>query len=208
MIDKVNEMINNTLRDSLEDLSWNDIFKLANNGILHAKYEIGSSKNITLKSGEVVTMQFADYYNGHTAFISKDCLETPMTMKYCGQDYPNDFKDSIIYNYLNTQIFDLLPDDLHDLLSNSTEYLTLPSEYNVFGKDIYSVNSLEDLQWSIFKDPKNRIKKLGRSGAVCGWWESSPNVSDYKCFCGVNTLGVDRYYHASHSLGIPLCFTI
>ena len=199
------------LKDSLEDLSWNDIFKLANEGMLHTKYKIGASKDITLKSGEVVTMQFADYYDGHATFISKDCLETPISMKYNTHDYPNGFEDSIAYKYLNNQIFNLLPDDLHDLLYNGTaygsRYLTLPSESNVFGEDIYAINSLEDHQWAIFEDPKNRIKKLGRSGTFYDWWEFSVCGNDPTTFCGVNASGAAGYDDATYSHGVPLCFS-
>ena len=195
--------------DALSNLEWNDIFNMVCSGEIYHLYSIGASKDIILKSGEKVIMQFAHYIDNHAIFISKDCLETPVQMVSYYDNFSGNINDTIAYKYLNNQIFNLLPDDLYDIIIKSSidkPHLILPSEYNIFGEYIFSDNSIEDYQWDIFKDPKNRIKRLSNDGAVCDWWESSPFVSYSTSFCIVNTSGAADGHGASYSLGVPLCF--
>lgn len=207
---------------TLQNLSAQEIFTICQHGNPQESWNVGDEKEITLKSGEKITLQIAGFNHdtkpdGTTAavtFITRDCLNFPLCINY---DYDNagGWAKSEIRNRLNTSVLALLPDEWQEVIAcvekrtseggeskdivTSVDKLWMPSEVEIFGEAKYSVPG-EGSQYEIFKSENNRRKK--RCGAAAPWWERSPHAADATTFCIVYASGTAGNYAASDSLGV------
>ena len=180
-------------------------------------------KGVELKDGQKITLQvvYVSPDGTEVKFVSKNCLkdEYPMNERRTNK---GGFMASDLFQRLQTEIFELLPDDLAAVVSEvkrkqivdgeEKEYsckLWLPSEMELFGEDYYSTAAAGEEQLEFFKDRRNRIKKLGDEAEYTDfWWCGSPAASNTTYFCIVNYGGHPSISSASTALGVPVCFTI
>lgn len=75
--------------------------------------------------------------------------------------------------------------------TTSTDWFSLPSEMEVFGRVDYANSSAEsgNTQFQYYKTASNRIKKLGINGRADWWWERSLSSYYSTNFCVVDVTG-------------------
>lgn len=186
---------------------WGDIARQIRNGN-NGYLSVGDEITCKLKNGEDVVFQVAalNPYKENTAIlISKDCVVRKSM---------NDLR-----NCLDTELFNLLPDDLQEIIIprtvtnkinrrnvSTTSKLWLPSRTEVFG-DSWRTD-IGDVHFPIFDSDRSRVKNFNKQ--YCWWWMRSPwYEDDSSYFCCVLGSGTAYYYNASHSdFCAPLCFQI
>ena len=161
----------------------------------------GDEIDITLKTGENVTLVCERIRDGRATFFTKDLLEDAHAMDesdVVGSDKPLSTMDG----YLE-KLFRLLPDDLQAVICG--EKLRLLREREVFGENRYGKpENCEQLPR--YQEPENRVKRL--SGVPFPYWLNSPVASNSAYFCIVNIDGGGTSNPADYSNGVCFGFDI
>jgi hypothetical protein len=94
------------------------------------------------------------------------------------------------------------------ILQKEIEYLFIPTEYQIFGKNQYSDKTEDDIeQFNYYKENEaHRVKNL--KGEVFPYWTSSPDSSNASLFCFVGSNGGARGGNASSTSGLAVHFVI
>ena len=186
---------------------WQEIARQIRNGN-NGYLSVGDEITCKLKNGESVTLVVAalnPYKENTVILISKDCVVRKSM---------NELRD-----YLDDELFNLLPDDLQEIIIprtvtnkvnrrnvSTTSKLWLPSKTEVFGDNWRT--DVGDVHFPIFDSDRSRVKNFNKQ--YCWWWlRSTWYEDDSSHFCCVGSGGTAHYYHASNSsLCAPLCFQI
>lgn len=180
---------------------------------------IGDCITDRLKDGREFTVEVTALspYDPNTAiFVFKDCIcDYRMNVTNTNS---GGWRDSLLRGWLCTEFFELLPDELQNVIKprtinqkqngdiiTSVDRLWLPSYTEVFGGGMES--DVGDVQFEWFKNCKNRIK-LDADGSPADWWERSPYYGSSADFCYVNTSGSADYLYAYYSFGVAPAFII
>ena len=79
----------------------------------------------------------------------------------------------------------------------------------LFRSEIFAEHVEGEEQFELYKDRRNRMKKVGSNGEDTDWyWCDSPYASNTTNFCVVANYGNAVNYYASTALAVPLCFEI
>ena len=169
--------------------------------------KVGDEIAETLKDGrEVVFVVMDDGVIG-----LKDCLGR----HYMNSTWTNKggWPACDMRQYLNTEIFALLPDELQAaikprLIQGNEDKLWLFSEVEVFGEQSWTEKD-EDRgeQLEYFKMSANRVK-CDEDGDTTWWWERSPYASSSNAFCSVYSSGGAGYDYAANGGGVCFGFLI
>ena len=125
------------------------------------------------------------------------------------EDWTNEggYEASQMAKYLDTEIFDLLPDDLQEVIKERRGHkLWLFSRREVFGKDGHYICPEDDVHIPYYQDSENRIKL--RDGDPDWWWLASPYAANATFFCFVDYFGYSDGYGASLSFGVAPGFCV
>lgn len=119
--------------------------------------------------------------------------------------------------YLNGDFFDLLPDDLQEVIRARTikqllnnrvvttlDKLWLMSRTEIFGQEWQT--DVDDVQFEWFKEKAHRVKFY--NGEPYPWRERSPNYNNTNTFCFVNTNGHAGNSDADYSYGVAPAFIL
>ena len=211
----------NLIKKTEQIMDWKELSEGIKAGTITVA--AGDEVKMELQTGEKVTMQVVEVSeNGkNVRFVSHDCLaeEMPMNSEWTNK---GGWKESDLRKRLNSEVFDSLPEDLkaviiptirrqfvHDQIVECEDKLWIPSEYEIHGREVYAKHVEGEEQFKLYKDRRNRMKKIGEDGADTDWWWcDSPHASDTTNFCLVNSYGHASGYSASSAFGVPLCFTI
>ncbi|GHV93320.1 hypothetical protein AGMMS50268_38230 [Spirochaetia bacterium] len=116
------------------------------------------------------------------------------------------FSKSVLSAYLNEKFIDALSPVADILAPNKDgQKITLPTQYEVFGKEEYdgSGNAVnwedEPRQFEYFKNIKNRIR--AKDNDTKWWWLSTPHAAFSTYFCYVGSYGIAHGGHASNGAG-------
>ena len=205
----------NITRKRTEETNWDCIRALVRSGGLNVGDEIADE----LLTGEKITYVVANISPEEVYFISKDCLDQRVQWNASGLN-AGGFKDSDICRFLNETVWNMLPEELREVISEReclqivdgeesrfSLKLWLPSEYEVF-EDDWASEVKEGQQFEIFKDPRNRIKGAGDGGSRAAWWLLSvcSGNSTYACLVGSNGRAGGNICSYAHR--VPVCFSI
>ena len=215
--------------------SWSDIGSAIASDIngdidLSTIWSIGDEKDVTLTTGETITLQIAGfnhdtYSDGVTApvtLVMKDCLNTKAQMNSSGGTNAGGYPASVMKTYVETNIYDKLPSDLKTLVApvkkkwyttyNDVNSLTegnynvwLLSEMEVSGTNTHTIGTGEGSKYDIFTDNASRIKKI--NGKNDDWWLGSCSKNYSTNFAlvssggGVGSSGAG----SSNSVAVGLC---
>lgn len=218
------EPLNPTLtvvRKSKERGSWHDIAEGIANGRAHVVFDKRDSIECELKDGRKVIIDVADidlYGNKEVIFCFRDAVaERRMNESRTNR---GGFVNVELNKWLNEEFFELLPDDLKDVISprhikqtiNGTTFecdsrIWIPSIVEVGGDDYreYGTDE-EEKQFDLFKDKRNRIKMYDNE--VCWWWLRSPCTSNSSSFLDVNGSGRLNCNGADYDGAVVPCFFI
>lgn len=170
-----------------------------------------------LSDGNRATFVLINESDEYLTFCSKDC----MTRHRMNDNASNKggIAASEMQKYLDAEIWNLLPDGLKNIISETRRKykdedqtkefdtkLFLLSASEVFEKgDCYGEEELYS-QIDYFKDARNRVKCKDKETAA--WWLSSPRASHSAYFCYVITSGGATSSGASGAHGVVPCFCI
>lgn len=192
-----------------KEITWKDIAAFCESGKAADLLSVGDIISIMLKNGEKMRIAVAGintYKENEVLFAFKDILskEAPMN-----EDWTNEggYEASDMAKYLDTEIFDLLPDDLQAVIKERRGHkLWLFSRREVFGEDGRYICPEDDVHIPYYQDSKNRVKL--RDGESDWWWLASPRAADATYFCLVIHSGSSNYNGASYSFGVAPGFCI
>lgn len=197
--------------------TWAEIKAAVENGtvrdLLHSRDQIP----VTLKTGEEVIFDVAYDETGKLFFAMHDCMDEEHVMN---ERWTNagGWPACDMRRYLNNTVFDLLPDDLQEVISVTTikqvidgetvtceDKLFLLSRTQVFGKGRWTEKEPDDTQLDIFLTERDRVKLCGDHGTWFWWLRSAYG---YNGFNNVSTSGIGDSNDADYSYGVALGFCI
>jgi hypothetical protein len=147
----------------LENNSWAVIKYVCRAGMAHKYWQIGDTKNVTLADGYTYQVRLSDMTAGRYAYADGSgssnnvfefvkCLPDGYGMNSAPATNIGGFAASEMRTYLNSTVFDLLPDDLKAVIAEVTIYsgdgdnldtvtasnnkLFLASAYEIAGSDV------------------------------------------------------------------------
>lgn len=145
---------------------------------------VGDVIQFTLKTGEIVqAMKMTE--GGIWCF--DDCLKKRSSMNN-------------IESFLN-DVLEQIPDELKEMMGSFSDgrKLRLPTEKEVFGKNIYGEEEPDNVQqWEPMKQRRNRIALRGINGDLEWWWTETACRRDVVS---------STYFAAVHYSGLATCTT-
>ena len=198
--------------------TWSEIAEKIKEGKAKEFLSVGDVVPFTMKDGQEVNAVVAEidaYGENEVVFVIEDCLKDRHPMnEECDND--GGWRDSDMREYLNEEVFDLLPDDLKSVIAdrhitqvvddeelNSKDKLWLLSITEI-GEECETDKN--NVHFSLFKDEKSRIKQI--DGETAWYWLRSPNHTNSNDFWIVNTNGNGSSYDANSSYGVAFGFLI
>lgn len=204
------------------DCSFDEFISAVRDGRYESVFKVGDKRDIVLKNGETVTIAIAGIKHDSTkngevlpitlSFV--DCLAQEHRMN---EDWTNrgGWKACEMRKYMEKIFNDLLPDEWKNVIvpvwksdTQTEDAVFLLSEYEVFGKNIYSKPHEGEKQYEFYKNKYNRIKFSTKSDYSWWYWLRSPTSGSSKGFCFVNSSGNANYDYASYRAGVAPCFAI
>lgn len=220
---------------TLNDCSWETIAALSQSGKAAELFAVGDEKDITLTTGEQVTLVILGFnHDNLTAggkagitFGMKNLLATRYPMNSSNTN-AGGWTNSAMRTSTMETLYSHLPDDVKAVvkpvnkltsagsqsttIETTSDKLFLLSEIEVFGSTSYSVAG-EGERYAYYKDIANtnalRVKKLSNgAGSAGSWWLRSPRASYSTGFCFVDGSGSAYYGTASYSTGVAFGFCV
>lgn len=199
------------LGGTLESYTWAQIEQIANAGQGSSYFQIGNTKNITLSTGEVVTLQIYDFNHddktsggkANITFGLKNLLADLRRMQPSDQT-AGGWNASEMRTWMGSTLYGQLPESLRTVIKSvnklasggyyspsvatSVDKLFIFSASEVFGSNTNWQN--EGVQYPIFTDNSSRIKKLSNgTGSAYDWWTRTPPLLNSSPL----TVSLDRY---------------
>lgn len=204
------------------EIEWNTIKKAQADGKLQELLQVGDELDITLKTGEELTVQAVGTTEHGLIFLLKDCMEKMHAMN----DYATNeggWKDSAMRKWLNEDVLPRLPKELQAMIVPRTirqkingeevqtqDKLWLPSFTEMFGADAaaeWAPGDLGDEQFELFDSERSRVKEVPGRG-TWWYWLRSPHASGSTIFCLVNSSGGAGFSFASVAYGVAFGFCL
>ena len=90
-------------------------------------------------------------------------------------------------------------------ISTTADKLFLLSEIEIFGNITYSASG-EGTQYAYYKAGNSKVKNY--NGSANRWWQRSPRIGNYSCFCAVSNSGLVNYISANdvYCISFAFCF--
>ncbi len=173
-----------------------------------ASMEMGDVFEFDLKDGETVKAMAVKKAADATDFITVDCLkeyDMPMNERSTSK---GGYDASDLRRRLNAEVLELFPDDIREAMVPvyKDDLLAIPSEMEIFGKRIYSIEYSDEEQLVPMKEKRNKIALDEINGwPRCWWLRDATRAYD---FARVGNGGNASYFTATYSLGIRPRFRI
>lgn len=134
--------------------------------------EMGDVFEFELNDGQTVRAMAVKKDDEAVDFITVDCLDgciMPMNGRLTSE---GGYDASDLRKRLNGEVLELFPDDIRDAMVPvyKDDLLTLPSEMEVFGERIYSIEDSGDEMLEPMKERRNRIALDGIYGWPIDFW--------------------------------------
>lgn len=199
-----------------KESSWAALKSAAQNGTLKS----GDKIPVTLKNGEEIVLTIGHDERGNAYFCFEDCLKEQRPVNGDGT-VTGGWKSFDIRQWLNNELFALLPDDLQAVIEPTEivqiidgervvtkDKLFLFSKTQLFGKGDWSRIEPEDTQIDIFSTEKSRVKECGDHGT---WPYSTrtPRDGSTSRVCCVNYSGNanNDYADSNRAVAPGFCIT-
>lgn len=212
----------NIRKTTTTEIDWNAIKKAQADGKLGELLQLGDELDITLKTGEELTVQAADTKGERMKLVLKDCMKDERSMNKRPTN-KGGWRDSDIRLWLNETIFHMLPDELQEIIVprhiaqtvdgetlESEDKLWLPSLTEMLGEETakgWAPADTGETQMELFATERSRVKETPRKG-TWWYWLRSPYGRYSTNFCTVLSGGNANCYYASYSLGVAFGFCL
>lgn len=162
-------------------------------------YQVGERIFFILNDGECVEALAVDQENDGTVFCFVNCLK----QEYCMNP-----------QNLNSEILDRFPTEIRKKMVafDDGDFLRLPTECEIFGRDDFTMNESEDVhQWIPMQDYRNRITFARKDRDFSGWYwlqnrdVLSEELSEKYFYC-VNSHGLKCALRPSFESGVRPVF--
>lgn len=199
------------------ETTWDALKRAADEGNIRELLHSGDQILVALKNGENIIFDVAYDKYGNLFFVMHDCMgkEHVMNNKWTNA---GGWPACDMRRYLNSTVFDLLPDDLQAVIKPTTikqvidgetviceDKLFLLSRTQVFGKGPWTVKEPDDTQLDIFLTERDRVKLCGDNGTWFWWLRSANGTGNFN---GVSSSGGNCNSSAHASGGVALGFCI
>lgn len=166
-------------------------------------YEVGDVISFKLTTGEKVELMAMEQKGDVMQFCFVDCLATKCSMN---DDDTNEggYDESKLRKKLNSDILSTIPNKIlaRMVKFENGDWLSIPTEKEIFGKNVYGENKENVKQWEPMKLKKNRIALQGLNGN-CGWYLlKNKSVQSASSFCYVSNNGNASNGSAGSSGGV------
>lgn len=208
-------------RSICEKRTWSDIQKMLQEDTHVFQLHRGDTIKEELRNQNLQEWVITDLGSDYIRFEAKNCIENKNEKMNRASTNVGGIASSLMQEYLNNDIWILLPDDLQDVISTvNRKYmdgaeektyqtkLFLPSASEVFEENNCLGEENLYKQLAYYKDCRNRIKREGFWSGSAPWWLSSPYSGNDAYFCGVANVGAANFSNASYSYGVAPCFMI
>lgn len=212
----------------LANNTWEQIAEASEAGVASRNWSIGDEKNMTLTTGETLTLKIYGFRHDDLAdgsgkagitFGMKNLMASNRQMNST-QTNAGGFAGSAMYTWLTGTLLPTIPADLRNVIKSvnkktsagnqSTTINTnsmkvfLFSEIECFGTSANSAAG-EGTLYPVFTDASSRIKYMSNgAGAVAYWWLRSPVLTLSTSFGNVTNVGGFYIYIANGNA--PICF--
>ena len=199
--------------------TWQEIAEKIKSGKAREFLSVGDIVPFEMKDGQKVNAVVAEidpYGENEVAFVIEDCISNRHSINKSGSN-TGGWRDCEMRKYLNTTIYDLLPDDLKEVIAERTIKQTENDE-DLISKDKlwllscnevgleYDTTDKDDVHFSLFKDERSRIKQ--QDGETTWYWLRSPNPDYSISFWCVYTSGDGYYINVGNSYGVAWGFLV
>ena len=209
------------IRKHEQRVEWIDIQDIIRKGRAGVSLPPGTEINFTLKNGDpasVVVVGVDHYEKGDCVFwfrriVGRHCMNADNTNK-------GGFPDSDMQEYLNGDIFALLPDELQSVIAvhktvqkvegENAEVegrLFLMSMFEGRGSNDWAEYNGTDKQFPFFEERRNRIA-YDEDGDPVWYWTADPSAANTTHFCYFNDYGISYYLGAANDGGVAPLFVI
>jgi hypothetical protein len=209
------------IRKHEQRVEWIDIQDIIRKGNAPVSLPPGTEINFTLKNGDpasVVVVGVDHYEKGDCVFwfrriVGRHCMNADNTNK-------GGFPASDMQEYLNGDIFALLPDELQSVIAvhktvqkvegENAEVegrLFLMSMFEGRGSNDWAEYNGTDKQFPFFEERRNRIA-YDEDGDPVWYWTADPSAANSTHFCYFHDRGASDNYGASADGGVAPLFVI
>lgn len=199
-------------------VSWPEIEREIKQG---KEYHVGDTVEDVLKNGETVVFVVTDVTDQYVRFESRDCVGGEDVCWNENDSNKGGIAEADIQKYLDTKIWNMLPDELQTVISDTRrkyldggekkEYTTklfLPAASEVFDEDnCYGDEGLYE-QLEYYGDRRNRMRGAAQGEDTVWYWLASVRSGYSTYACGVAIYGGASDWNASLAFRVPVCFTI
>lgn len=156
------------------EIEWNTIKKAQADGKLQELLQVGDELDITLKTGEELTVQAVGTTERGLIFLLKDCMKDEHGMNK-RMTNKGGWRDSEMRLWLNETIIHMLPDELREMIVprrivqtmdgerlESEDKLWLPSFTEMFGKEgaeDWAPADTDETQLELLSTERSRVKE-------------------------------------------------
>lgn len=156
------------------EIEWNTIKKAQADGKLQELLQVGDELDITLKTGEELTVQAVGTTERGLIFLLKDCMKDEHGMNK-RMTSKGGWRDSEMRLWLNETIIRMLPDELREMIVprrivqtmdgerlESEDKLWLTSFTEMFGKEgaeDWAPADTDETQLELFSTERSRVKE-------------------------------------------------
>ncbi len=165
---------------------------------------------IELTNGTTVQAMAVKQDMDNMIFCMVDCLpgEYPMNRTHTNI---GGYEDSDLRKKLNGEILNLFPAELKEQMVpfENHDLLRLPTEYEIFGENIWGERESDVKQWEPMKKRRNRMAFDGTEKESLQWyWLTNKTRNTAAIFAYVSYVGLASSGNASHSIGVRPAFKI
>ena len=195
------------------EIEWNTIKKAQADGKLQELLQVGDELDITLKTGEELTVQAVGTTERGLIFLLKDCMKDEHGMNK-RMTSKGGWRDSEMRLWLNETIIRMLPDELREMIvprrivqTMDGERLESEDKLCKEGAEDWAPADTDETQLELLSTERSRVKE--RPGSGTWWyWLRSPYGSNSTGFCCVSSNGIANYYYASRARGVAFGFCL
>lgn len=165
---------------------------------------------IELTNGTTIQAMAVKQDMDNMIFCTVDCLQGEYRMNSTGTD-KGGYEDSDLRKELNRKILNLFPAELKKQMVpfENNDLLRLPTEYEIFGENIWGERESDMKQWEPMKKRRNRMAFDGTEKENLQWyWLMNKARNTAATFAIVASYGHAASYNASYSLGVRPAFKI
>lgn len=214
----------------LDDCSWAEIDMCGKSGMADKVFALGDTKTVQLKDGTTIHVRIIGFNHDRDKHsnilpISFETVEDLNADYVMNDEWTNKggWQNSKLRKVLNSDIYNLLPDDLKAVIKPclketclgggsqkigmTSDSLFILSEQEIFGRKVYSVGK-EGRWYDWYRQENTEYGKCKQNGERDWRWERSPRSDDTNYFCTVDTSGGASYYSASRSNGVSFGFCV